>query len=116
MGVLIFQFSFSVTTQSSVARNLKGCQTVAEGKATGRHPRKASANLFDPGGVAEFPDIFVSGNPRMRPACWTHARRLSCIGSAMPSAQTSLYHHGLVRERKLSATSGRAQDRILRRL
>ena len=34
----------------------------------------------------------------------------------MPSAQTSLYHHGLVRERKLSATSGRAQDRILRRL
>src|SRR6266516_2553711 len=65
MSVLIFQFSFSVTTQSSVARNLKGCQTVAEGKATGRHPRKASANLFDPGGVAEFPDIFVSGNPRM---------------------------------------------------
>ena len=52
---------FSVTKKSSVPRNLKGCQTLGGGKATGRHPRKVSANQFDPGEVAEFADIFFPG-------------------------------------------------------
>src|SRR6266571_7326605 len=56
-------YVFSVTTKPSVPRKLKGCQTLAGGKAVGRHPRKASANQFDPGGVAEFLDIFVSDTP-----------------------------------------------------
>jgi len=48
--------------------NLKGCQILAGGKAQGRHPRNSSGDKYDPGGVAESADRFISGTPARAPA------------------------------------------------
>src|SRR5438552_846481 len=58
-------YLFSARMMPSVVSNLKGCQILAGGKAEGCHPRNASGDKFDPGGVAASADSFISGTPAM---------------------------------------------------